>query len=232
MAQLSIHAGHAPAGMKGCGAVGYLNESVENRKVVEAVKKLIEIEDFSALIGNSPAKILKYLVDDINSYNKPAISVHLNAFNGAANGTRVYISSKTNSNDKKWAEGLGKSIADACGIKWGGVFVNDKLYLFKHCKKPVYILECCFVDSAVDSEKWDAEKAGKAIADYLVKTKNAAYKDKENEDYKEDGGDIVESEVKYYVQAGAFKSKQNAEFCLRRLEADGFEGCFIKEVNK
>lgn len=31
--RINVHAGHNPAGMTACGAVGLINESTENRKV-------------------------------------------------------------------------------------------------------------------------------------------------------------------------------------------------------
>ena len=37
MAAISIHAGHNPAGKTACGAVGLLDESKENRLIVEEV---------------------------------------------------------------------------------------------------------------------------------------------------------------------------------------------------
>ena len=41
--KINLHAGHNQAGKIGCGAVSVLNESIENRRVVEVLERLFKI---------------------------------------------------------------------------------------------------------------------------------------------------------------------------------------------
>lgn len=230
--KMTIHAGHAPAGMQGCGCSGYLNESEENRKVVEALSRRIYTQDLSYNSGASQKTILRNLASLIDEYDVPDLSIHLNAFNGNAHGTRVYISSDLMNNNhwSSWAKGLCTAVSNSLGTKDGGVFVNDSLYLFKHCQQPVVILECCFVDNLTDASLWDPVKCADAVADYMHKTGYGAKLELVNNEQPEitEQEDDSISGVFYTVQTGAFRSKDNAYKHAYELKKAGFK-CFVKK---
>ena len=43
--RINVHAGHNPAGMTACGAIGLINESTENRKVKNEVIRLLKMRN-------------------------------------------------------------------------------------------------------------------------------------------------------------------------------------------
>ena len=50
MTAISVHAGHNPAGKTACGAVGLLDESKENRLIVEEVINIMRMAGPSTMI--------------------------------------------------------------------------------------------------------------------------------------------------------------------------------------
>ena len=69
--RISIHAGHNPKGKIACGAVGFLDESEQARKVVKYVKKYLKkvgykVYDDTCNNGTSVEDVLHKILNKIN----------------------------------------------------------------------------------------------------------------------------------------------------------------------
>lgn len=153
MKTICLNAGHTLSGY-GSGVVGYINESRETRKVVNAIARYLRGKGHTVIINNvdkadSQSEYLKKVVDKVNE-NKDVdlfVSIHFNASKGGY-GTECYT----------WK---GKKLSSAVGIceelnKYGfrnrGVKDGSSLYVVKNTKMPAVLVEVCFADSLID---WD-----------------------------------------------------------------------------
>lgn len=157
--KIVINAGHTKMG-KGTGAAKYLNESRETRKIAgELIKLLADTnhEVIPAIVDRSDNN-LKEVVDLAN--NKKAdlfISIHLNA--GGGEGVECFTwKGEKLSKAAKICENIHK-----LGFKNRGVKDGSKLYVIKNTRMTAILVECCFVDSQSDKNKYNAEKIAKAI---------------------------------------------------------------------
>lgn len=233
--KMTLHAGHGPAGMKGCGAVGLLDESLETRKVVTALKKYLDPSEYADVTVHVPGtqnEILKKLRERIDQYpDIPALSIHLNMFNGKASGSRVYVYSRASVDTKLFATKLVSKMASVLGIQNGGLFDSDHLYLCRKCDAPVIFLECCFADSKIDVERWSPDTAAKAIAEcckYNLGMSTDWIGELTGESPETSDGTIVTDSILYHVQCGAFKDYKNASDLKHELISKGFDA-FIKK---
>lgn len=155
--KVSLSAGHTLSG-KGTGAVGYINESKENRIMVDLVKKWLEKDGHTVYICNVD-KSDNYLKEQVALANKQttdvAVQIHFNANTKTDSpmGTEtLYVSSK------------GKVFADRVNAKLATKFKNrgtkkrTNLYWLNNCKAPTILIEICFVDSKADTSIYNANK--------------------------------------------------------------------------
>lgn len=174
--KINVHAGHAKVGGGAIGAVGLLNESVEDRIVKEYVVAKLKmlgntVYDCTVDTGSS-TDILKGIVKKCNSHKVDLdVSIHFNA--GAkklkddeTTGVEVLIYSTT-SESKPFAERITKQIA-ALGFKNRGVKIRKDLYVLKHTVSPALLIECCFVDDPDDAALYNAEKMANAIVEGIT----------------------------------------------------------------
>lgn len=176
--KINVHAGHNPDGMKGCGAVGLLKESTENRKVAQRVIELLQADghtvyDCTVNDGTSASDVLNKIVKKCNAHTVELdVSIHFNAGaydtagNGKTTGTECYIYSDT-SKAKDTATRICNKIAEL-GFKNRGVQVKQNLYVLRKTTAPAVLVECCFVDDADDVKLYDTEKMAAAIASGIV----------------------------------------------------------------
>lgn len=232
---ITVHAGHAPAYGLGCGAVGILNESLENRKVLRELKSRlagygVEYKDVTVNEHMNAEVILTRLNKAMNAadadYN---LSIHLNSsVSASANGVECIVYSST-SKARDMADVISKAIASELGIKNRGVKYNPGLSILKNTKKPTVIIECCFVTSPDDNMRWDAERCAKAIAlacaSYLGAQSEAPPSVPESQ-----SPDEAEENVLYKVQVGAFADKSNADRLCKTLLEKGYNAYVKKEV--
>lgn len=175
--KICIHAGHNPSGLPGSGAVGYMNESTENRRVCNILyKKLndnhnIQAIDVTVNNGKNQKDILNKLNEAVNRINPDlSISIHLNASStDSASGTECYIYS-TRSTARFAADNIQKRISNFLEIPERGVKVNSNLSVLRNVRCPALLIECCFVSSPEDTKKWSAEKCAEAIYQGLMDT--------------------------------------------------------------
>lgn len=213
----NLHAGHNPAGKVACGAVGYLNESAENRKVCYVLKELMQrngykVYDCTCNDGTSKNDVLEKICAACNKNVVDLdISIHFNSFDKEyvsdkkTKGVEAYIYPTNIGTDvEAVAKDICMSVA-SLGFTNRGVKTRDDLYYLKNTKNKAILIECCFVDDIDDFELYDCGKMAKAIFDGL--------------------GCVDKSEAdtrQYYVIAGVFDSEQNAINLSNALKDGGY----------
>lgn len=165
---INVHGGHS---LKCRGASGLLDEVNEDRAVKNKVIELLRanghtVYDCTDDNGKDQNSNLKAIVNKCNDHKVDLdVSIHLNA--GGGTGTEVYIYSN-NSKAKDEAERIAKNISNTLGIRNRGVKTSTKLYVLRKTNSPALLVECCFVDNAIDKVKWNADKCAKAIVEGIL----------------------------------------------------------------
>lgn len=165
--KICINAGHTKIG-KGYGAVGYLKESIETRKIAYHLMELFSYTDHEVI----PAVFDKSdnnLKDAVNVANKNKadlfISIHLNA--GGGTGVECY----TWKGEKlPLAEKICENISKL-GFKNRGIKDGSSLYVIRKTKCKSILVECCFLDNEQDCEKYDTNEMALAIYNAIRNTK-------------------------------------------------------------
>lgn len=179
--KVNIHAGHNAPRKIACGAVGYIDESREARRVKERVKRKLRklghiVYDCTENNGKSQSDVLKKIVKKCNKHEVDLdISIHFNACetdtgNGKTKGVEVLLCN-ANSKAKKYALAIANRISETLGIVNRGVKYRPDLYFLRKTKAPALLVEVCFVDDADDVEKYDADKTANAIVNALESVK-------------------------------------------------------------
>ena len=166
---IDLHAGHFIGG----GANGYLNETSENRAVLAECINLLSgynCEVFDSTNNFKPqSKNLDNLCKSINEHNADiAISIHLNSYNGSASGVECH---NWDSRTKGLSDKITASISKELGIKNRG-YKESNYQVLRETNPLAILIECCFVDSKTDYQKWNAKKCAKAIVNALVEYYN------------------------------------------------------------
>lgn len=239
--RINLHSGHNPDGKKGCGAVGIIKESTENRIVTaEIIRQLrgLKHEVFDCTVNNgvNAKDVLNKIIKKCNANEVDLdISIHFNSGvndyqgNHKTTGTEVYIYSK-NSKAKEYAEKVVAEIS-ALGYKNRGVKVNAQFYILKKSKAPAMLIECCFVDDKDDVEIYDYQTMSNAIVKAIT-----------GQLYQEEQLEVVSDETigegeetptgnpdqLYRVQVGAYAVKENAERMHERLKELKIEAFIVK----
>lgn len=162
---INVSAGHNPDGKTGCGAVGLIKESTENRKVKELVIKYLKeqghtVYDCTVDDGKNASDVLQKIVKKCNAHKVDLdVSIHFNA--GGGKGTEVLVYS-ANSKAKPYATRILTAVS-ALGFVNRGVKVRTDLYFLKKTTAPALLVECCFVDTKTDVTLYDADRMASAI---------------------------------------------------------------------
>lgn len=169
MGTYNVHAGHCPQGQGANGAVGLLQESVEDRKVKNRVISALQsaghvVYDCTDDSNCNVSQNLRNIVAKCNAHSVDLdVSIHLNA--GGGTGVEVWCY------DGKTAEiaaVICASISNALGIANRGVKYSQGLYVLRNTVAPALLVECCFVDNQNDYSHWNADKCGDAIASAIA----------------------------------------------------------------
>lgn len=164
----NVHGGHS---LKCRGATGLLDEVNEDRKVKNKVIELLRanghtVYDCTDDVGATQNANLRNIVNKCNSHKVDLdVSIHLNA--GGGTGTEVYVYSDS-SRAKGYAQRIANNISISLGIRNRGVKTSTKLYVLRKTNSPALLVECCFVDNAIDKVKWNADKCAKAIVEGIL----------------------------------------------------------------
>ena len=217
--KLLISAGHTLNPNKGCGAVGFINESQENRVlakyIVNYLKKLGHEADYHEVNSGS---------DYINQQAKKAnekkydvvVQIHFNSSdNATANGTEViYRSSKGKVFAQRVQDKLKTEFKDR-KIKHDINDLKRDLGWLRLTNAPAILIETCFVSNKADTDKYTSnrEKIAKLIAEGI--TDQAI-------------NDNTSTTDKFYkVCLGAYKNRDNATKILNEAKAKGFDSAYL-----
>ena len=170
MIKIAINAGHTAQGV-GAGAVGYINESKETRKVVKALIPLLKAKGYEVVDATVDGAVTQnaYLKKAVSIANNAKadlfVSIHFNA--GGGRGCECYT----------WKGGKVKQATNICkelsekGFRNRGVKDGSWLYVIKKTTMTAILVEVCFVDSRTDCDlykKHGAVGIARAIADGIA----------------------------------------------------------------
>lgn len=226
---INVHAGHNPDGKAACGAIGYIKESTEARRVKDEVVRMLRelghtVYDCTVDNGTSASDVLKKIVSKCNAHKVDLdISIHFNAAgnlpeDGKTTGTEVMVYSGY-SKARDEAEAVCKEIA-SLGFKNRGVKFRPDLYFLKKTVAPAMLIECCFVNDKDDTNLYDYYKMAKAIVKGITGTE---YVEEEEDE------EVVETPNKddeklYHV---ALKQSDAEKLKARLLEL-GFDAIIVE----
>ena len=147
--KIGLRGGHSKRAQ---GAVGIVNEYEQMQKFYNHVSKLLSEYGHTVVDCNSngttSSEELKEGVTKANNADVDLfISLHMNAYDGIANGTECIVYSES-SKSYSYAKRICENFA-SLGFKNRGVKIN-LLYEMKNIKAPNIILEICFCDSNTD----------------------------------------------------------------------------------
>lgn len=239
--RINVHAGHNPDGKIGCGAIGIIKESTENRRVATEVIRQLEglghtVFDCTVDNGANSSDVLRKIVKKCNANKVDLdVSIHFNATgnplatDGKTTGTEVYIHN-ANSKSKPYAEQIAKAVS-TLGYRNRGIKVHSSFYVLRNTNAPALLIECCFVNDADDIKIYDHYKMAQAIVEgivgerYIEPALNASSKD----DIAKNEETLVGNPKQLYrVQVGAYGVKSNADKMYKKLKKEGFEAYIIK----
>lgn len=158
---INSHAGHNPDGKVGCGAIGLIKESTENRRVnAELIRQLRALNhtvyDCTVDDGTSSSNVLSKIVAKCNAHSVDwDISIHFNSGasdnggNGNTTGIEVLIYNLNDTTTKNKANAICNELS-ALGFKNRGVKQRQDLYVLRKTNAKAMLIECCFVDDADD----------------------------------------------------------------------------------
>lgn len=170
--KICLSAGHTING-KGGGAIGHIIESVEARKVVNAVKCCLECKGHEVVIANvdnasSQSAYLSSVVKKANASNAELfVSIHFNAGGGKGCECYTWKGAKT-------PQGVGVcEELSKLGFKNRGVKNGSQFYVVAKTTMNAVLVEVCFVDSKSDIKLYKelgVNKVAQAITRGILNT--------------------------------------------------------------
>ena len=242
--RINVHAGHNPDGKIACGAIGFIRESTEARKVKDEVIAQLRqmghtVYDCTCNSGTGQLDVLEKIVSACNTHKVDLdVSIHFNAGvrdntgNGRTTGTEVMIYNNAG-RAREAAERTCASIS-ALGFKNRGIKPNTGLYFLRNTKAPAMLVERCFVDDKDDAELYDCQKMASAIVRGITGMDAVWPKDdpqdKQVPEATESGVETAVGDGKsiYRVQVGAYSIMDNAKNMQKELKAAGFDAVLVK----
>jgi N-acetylmuramoyl-L-alanine amidase len=208
-----IQAGHTLSG-SGTGAIGHINESVENRKVVDSTVKWLKLGG-AIVYREDVDKSNDYLNAQTNVANKYntdiAVQIHFNSSSSPnAHGTETYY--KT-SNGKVYSDRVNKKLSTLFYNR-GSKTHSKNLHWLRATKAPAILIETCFVSSKSDTDLYKAnvDKIGKLIAEGIL---GCDIKEPEQDDKKT-----------YAICVYALTGTKNADKKIEELKKQGFTSAY------
>lgn len=157
------------------GAKGYIDGVSESRKLKDLIISKLRkngdvVYDCTDEYGMDSMTNLKNIVDNHKRHQADLnISLHFNAdTSGNANGIEVYFGSK---DAEKIARSICTSVSGTLSISNRGAKSNDimNLFILNRIQEPVILIECCFVTSKQDYDRYNREEMADAIVQALIK---------------------------------------------------------------
>lgn len=180
MGTYNVHAGHCPQGKGASGAVGILQESVEDRAVKNEVIRLLRAEghtvyDCTCDENTTKQGCLNKIVAKCNQHSVDLdISIHLNSGrndyggDGSTGGVEVW---NYDTGTQEISNRICEAIATELGICNRGTKYDKDLFVLANTKSKALLVECCFVDDKDDAKAWDAKRCAEAIAEGILNKK-------------------------------------------------------------
>ena len=238
--RINVHAGHNADGRTACGAIGFIRESTEARRVKDAVIGMLRqlghtvydctVDDAAGVSDN-----LRQIIAKCNAHEVDLdVSIHFNSGardasgNGRTTGTEVFVYSPSSA-ARTDAEIVCRAIAQL-GFQKRGVKYSTGLYVLKHTKAPAMLVECCFVDDRDDVQLYDCQKMAEAIVYGITSQRITADEEPDaNQEAAASGEETPTGDAKrlYRVQVGAYSVKCNADATLAKLKAAGFDAIIV-----
>ncbi len=237
--RINVHAGHNADGRIACGAIGFIRESTEARRVKDAVVAQLRqlghtVYDCTVDSASGVSANLSQIVSKCNAHDVDLdVSIHFNsgagdsAGNSRTTGTEVYVYNAA-SKAKGYAERVCAAIA-GLGYRSRGVKYSTGLYVLRNTKSPAMLVECCFVDDKDDVQLYDCQEMAEAIVYGITGQRMQASEEPANQETVAPGVETVVGNEKqlYRVQVGAYAVKGNADAMLAKLKAVGFDAIII-----
>lgn len=212
--EITINCGHTITG-KGTGAIGVVHETIKNREVLPYIKSAFEKRGVKVNVVNfyNSENQLVDIVQKANMFSNSQlfISLHLNAFDGKANGVECYYM-ENNIKTKNYANKICDQLSFHVGWKNRGAKIGA-YYVLKNLKYDALLLELGFCDNVEDMKKWNNERIALSIVNGVL-----------GEKYEEEPKPLKT----YRVQVGLFHEKQNAVNLCQELKKKGYD-CYIIE---
>lgn len=164
--KIAISVGHTLTG-RGTGAVGFLNESICTREIGEKVKSMLEAQgnEVTYCRVDLSDNDLAYRVELANKSDADLFAeIHLNA--GGGLGTEVYT---YGAKEVTQAIAVLNAIVEL-GFRNRGIKDGKSLYVIRNTRMPAMLIECCFVDSKEDADRYNPDEIAKAIVKGLTGT--------------------------------------------------------------
>lgn len=169
--KIILNAGHTLSG-GGSGALGYLNESREARKVVSLLEKKLTAEGHTvkAINVDKAKNQSAYLCDVVNEANREEadlfLSIHFNA--GGGNGSECFT---WKGKKLKEAVGICEEL-NKLGFKNRGVKDGSSFYVIRKTEMTSILVEVCFVDNIKDYKLYKSigeNRIARAITNGVIK---------------------------------------------------------------
>lgn len=154
------------------GAVGVQREDVLTKDVGTRLMAKLSAAGHSVIncTPSSATSVNHSLRQRVNKANSNQVdifvSIHFNAFRRTDNpmGSEIYAISNA-------SQAIARSVLAkivGLGFKDKGVKNNPQFFVIKNTTMPAILIECCFVDSTADMNRFDAEKMAEAIKVGLI----------------------------------------------------------------
>ncbi len=237
--RINVHAGHNADGRVACGAIGFIRESTEARRVKDAVIAMLRqlghtVYDCTVDDAANVSDNLRKIVALCNAHKVDLdVSIHLNsgakdaAGNGKTTGVEVYVYNSSGK-AKACAEKVCQAIA-GLGFRNRGVKYSTGLYVLRNTKAPAMLVECCFVDDKDDVQLYDCQAMAEAIVFGITGQRvQVQQPDVDQEPVaSEEETAVGDGRQLKRVQLGAYYVTSNAEAVLARAKAAGFDDAII-----
>lgn len=218
---ISINCGHCTKGNYDGGATG---NNLKEQDITRIVGNLViaKLKAQGHIVTNctidsasSVNEALKAICAKSNAVKTDLfVSIHLNAFNSSASGTEVFT---YGAKEIKQARSILNNIV-ALGFANRGLKDGRNLAVIKNTKASAMLIELCFIDSKNDMAKFNAESMADSIVEGLTGQKVLVAPV-----VKPVKPIVAPTGQLYKIQAGAYKSKVEADKAVADLKAKGID---------
>jgi N-acetylmuramoyl-L-alanine amidase len=219
--KIAVAVGHTLSGAD-TGAVGILNEGICTREIADKVKTKLEALGHTVVFCriDGASSVNDALAYKVNLANNAGVDVyaeiHLNSGGGVGVETYCYALGGQ-------AEKYAGKVQDALvklGYRNRGVKTAN-FYVLRNTDAPAILVECGFVDSREDCNRYNPDLIANAIVRGLTGREPVVPKPTPAP---------VQNKVIYRVQVGAYSIKANADKLQAELKSKGID-CFVKQIN-